>query len=105
MSVEELRILPGTTIFRQFGGLAGTDEIQIYHDGSNGYLICELGTLFLQTSNGTVTIDTNGNIGAHNISGTSTGTNTGDQISGTGLVASGANPGTINIANTGVTGG
>lgn len=35
----------GTLIVRQPGGVAGTDEVQFYHDGSNGYITAKDGTI------------------------------------------------------------
>jgi len=44
----------GTLKVRQSGGTPGTDEVQVYHDGSNGYIVPNdgqlcLGTVFHQT--------------------------------------------------------
>lgn len=38
-------VLIGISVVRQSGGTAGTDEIQISHDGTRGYIDCKDGTL------------------------------------------------------------
>lgn len=39
----------GTLIARQAGGVAGTDEVQIYHDGTNGNVVSQSGDLYLSS--------------------------------------------------------
>jgi hypothetical protein len=41
----------GVVIVRQPGGTAGTDEIQMYHDGTDGYVASKDGHLILRTQN------------------------------------------------------
>jgi len=42
-------VIPGNLTVRQSGGVAGTDEIQIYHDGSNAYIDSQSGDLYLSS--------------------------------------------------------
>lgn len=41
---------PGTLVAQQPGGVAGTDEIQIYHTGAAGFIDCKDGSLNLRTT-------------------------------------------------------
>lgn len=42
--------VPGALTVRQTGGVAGTDEVQIYHDGTNGNIVSQSGNLYLSPS-------------------------------------------------------
>ena len=46
----------GTFIIRQSGGVAGTDEIQISHDGSNGLMSCKDGVMQVQGAGASATL-------------------------------------------------
>lgn len=46
--------VPGALTVRQAGGVAGTDEIQIYHDGTNAYVDVQSGDLIFNNSNAKV---------------------------------------------------
>ena len=50
----------GTIIARQPGGVAGTDEVQIYHDGDNGFLHTKSGDLRFQSNTFRWTRDSDG---------------------------------------------
>lgn len=54
--------LTGTVVVRQTGGVAGTDEIQLSHDGSNGIIESKDGALNLKAS-GAVRINLTSSIG------------------------------------------
>lgn len=54
--------LTGTVVIRQTGGVAGTDEIQLSHDGSNGIIESKDGALNLKAS-GAVRINLTSSIG------------------------------------------
>ncbi len=41
-------VLTGTVVVRQTGGVAGTDEIQVSHDGANGKIESKEGSIFLK---------------------------------------------------------
>lgn len=63
-SDETIRVAPkGTGVFAiaQPGGTPGTDEVQIRHDGSNGYIQCRDGSLYLNVSGSTSTFVNNSN--------------------------------------------
>jgi len=51
--------VPGALTVRQAGGVAGTDEVQIYHDGTDAYVDSQSGDLIFNNSNAKV--DSSGN--------------------------------------------
>jgi len=58
--------LDGSLTVRQPGGVAGTDEIQIYHDGSNGHITSGVGSIYLNSPVQAGSITATGNITAGN---------------------------------------
>lgn len=64
----------GGIIVRQKGGVAGTNELQLYHDGTNGYIFPKIGALEF-TVGATAYCDNQGHIFAGRFSGFS-GSNT-----------------------------
>lgn len=65
--------VPGALTVRQAGGVAGTDEVQIYHDGDDGYFTSESGNLVIQAAK--IAVSNNGYVpdsgdGQFKISGT-----------------------------------
>jgi len=46
-------VVPGDLVVRQSGGVAGTDEVQIYHDGSNAYIDSQSGLIRINSTSNT----------------------------------------------------
>lgn len=43
-------VVPGDLVVRQSGGVAGTDELQIYHDGTDAHVVPQSGALYFTSA-------------------------------------------------------
>ena len=66
----------GVVIVRQPGGTAGTDEIQMYHDGTDGYVASKDGHLILRTQNSYIKLQDSTGAASVRLNLTSTGSGT-----------------------------